>query len=103
MNDWRDKMEQYYPDWYDGPPDPHVSLIHLRNNNGEFIDRWQCVDCNKEGTFDEMSMEAGCTYQHKPCKYCGCAPVCAKDCSGIGKILNDPRVYVAGFDPSREH
>ncbi len=103
VSNWRDEIQKFYPDWYDGPPDPHVSIIHLRNDDGGFIDRWRCAKCDKEGTAIELSMKGGCIYQHKPCKHCGCAPVCASDCSGIGEVLGSPDVYVAGFDYSKEH
>lgn len=103
MTDWREEIKKHYPDWYDGPPDPHLSVIHLRGADGEPLNQWRCTNCGKEGTYSELFMKAGCTYRHEPCRYCGCAPVCAKDCEGIGLALGDPKVYVAGFNPGKVH
>lgn len=94
---WHEDIKKHYPEWYSGPPNPHVSIVNLGDG------RWRCSDCGQEGSVEEMMMRPGCTFDHKPCKHCGCAPVCASDCSGIGAILNDPDVYVAGFHDNGEH
>lgn len=96
-------MRQLYPSWYNGPPDPHVSITHLRGPNGEFVDRWRCSYCGMEGSYTELFMKGGCTYKHEPCKHCGHAPVCAADCTGIGAALSREDVYVAGFMDNGEH
>jgi hypothetical protein len=90
------KPENNYPDWYKGPPDPHLSINNLGGG------RWQCSDCGAIGGPD-LLYSAGCTAPKEPCKHCGCSPVCARDCGGIAKALSDPDVYVAGFDQSKEH
>ena len=88
--------KEHYPDWYDGPPDPHIGIKKLDDG------RWQCVDCGEIGGIDLLYRE-GCTVERKPCGHCGCSPVCSSDCKGIGEALSDPDVYVAGFDPGTEH
>jgi len=101
-NQEKHEMKKLYPPWYDGPPDPHVSLIHLRGPDGGYKDRWRCSDCGKEGTCTEMCLKGGCTYKQGPCKHCGYAPVCAANCPGIGEVLGRSDVYVAGFMGSVE-
>jgi hypothetical protein len=92
----RNAVEEFYPDGYDGPPDPHMRIEPVDRERRPGI--WRCVDCGAEGP-PEMIGKGGCAKEHKPCPYCGCAPVCAMDCSGIAELLVSPEVYLAGFGP----
>ena len=59
------------------------------------VGAWICDDCGAIGTMSELNGVA-CKKEHKPCKYCGCAPLCAPDCPGMMELLDSPDVHIAG-------
>ena len=74
---------------------PHMSMKPLgkKNKSGTWL--MQCTYCGEIGTYNRLN-KTDCTEVHKPCPYCGCTPICAWDCKGIGAALARPDVYIAG-------
>lgn len=90
---WEDK--RFGPDGY--LKNPHNLLVHHKDIDGNFIDKWTCSYCNQSGTFAEMSeadaKEANvefkeCTYTYPPCDSCKQTPICAENCSGLHATLS---------------
>ncbi len=59
------------------------------------LDHWKCDFCEVEGTFTEVHAKE-CTHEYEVCKYCGGAPTCDINCTGIAMALSHPDVYVIG-------
>ena len=76
-------------------PYPHN---HLRRLGYPPLDRWRCVPCGAEGTFDALR-GMDCTVDYPSCDDCGCTPECAPDCEGMARALTMPGVHVAGSGP----
>lgn len=74
---------------------PHNSLAR-QGPKGQDVP-WKCTYCGAVGTLNDLRTgDPPCTYEYPPCSYCGLTPICAWDCKGIGAIIVDPSVYLAG-------
>lgn len=72
---------------------PHNSIIPEDRSKG----LWRCTLCNQVGKLNDLMVgNPQCTYEYPPCSFCGLTPICAWDCKGVGAILSDPSVYLAG-------
>ena len=80
-----------YKALYEEYKNPHL----IQNNNRDGT--WTCDYCGHTDEWEGMS-DVPCMQPVKACDSCGCGPICAGDCPGISGILNDNKIYVAGFD-----
>ena len=87
------------PPGYTGPMDPHLSLYADPETRGQDNRQWTCRDCGAAGDLSELMYGPGCTAAQANCTDCGYGPVCAKDCFGAAKALDDPALVVRWHEP----